>query len=48
MAEGVEHPAQAEVLRARNCDELQGFLYSRPLPAEELAEALLRQYQAAA
>ena len=44
VAEGVEEPAQAELLRARHCSELQGFLFSRPLPAEELAEALLTQY----
>ena len=44
VAEGVEEPAQAELLRARHCSELQGFLFSRPLPAEDLAEALLRQY----
>jgi diguanylate cyclase (GGDEF)-like protein len=47
VAEGVEEPGQAEFLRARHCSELQGFLFCRPLPAEELAEALLRQYPGA-
>ncbi len=33
IAEGVEHPAQLEYLRAQGCDEIQGFYYSRPLTA---------------
>jgi len=47
VAEGVEEASQAEFLRARQCTELQGFLFSRPLPASELAEVLLRQHQPA-
>ncbi len=35
VAEGVEQMADAEQLRAAGCDELQGFHYSRPLPAEQ-------------
>ncbi|MFL6717971.1 MAG: EAL domain-containing protein [Burkholderiaceae bacterium] len=35
VAEGVEHMPEAEQLRAAGCDELQGFHYSRPLPAEQ-------------
>jgi diguanylate cyclase (GGDEF)-like protein len=35
VAEGVETDAQAEVLRAMGCDELQGYLFSRPLPPAE-------------
>ncbi len=41
-AEGVENAAQLEYLRRHGCDQYQGFLYSRPLPAEEFA-ALLRR-----
>ncbi len=37
VAEGVETPRQAELLRGLGCDELQGYLYSRPLPADQLA-----------
>ncbi len=36
VAEGVETEAQAEFLRARGCDEIQGFLISRPVSAEDL------------
>ncbi len=35
-AEGVETPGQADQLRLFGCEELQGFLYSRPKPASEL------------
>jgi EAL domain-containing protein (putative c-di-GMP-specific phosphodiesterase class I) len=33
IAEGVETTAQADVLKAEGCPELQGFLFSKPLPA---------------
>ena len=35
-AEGVERPEQLEWLRARGCDEVQGFLLAKPMPAAEL------------
>jgi diguanylate cyclase (GGDEF)-like protein len=41
VAEGVEDARQAELLRSRQCTELQGFLFSRPLPAEAFTAALL-------
>ena len=35
VAEGVEEPEQLEFLRAESCDQIQGYLYSKPLPAHE-------------
>lgn len=39
-AEGVETADQLEFLRAQGCGEMQGYYFSRPLPAEEFAELL--------
>ena len=36
VAEGVETEQQFDVLRALGCDFAQGFLFSRPVPANEL------------
>lgn len=38
VAEGVETEAQAEFLAAHDCDILQGYLLSRPLPLQELTD----------
>lgn len=40
LAEGVETEAQASFLRGRRCDAMQGFLFSRPLPASEFAQLM--------
>ncbi len=37
IAEGVETRAQMVYLRRHRCDEIQGFHFSRPLPAREMA-----------
>jgi len=41
-AEGVETPEQVAILHAARCDQMQGFLYSRPCPAEAVAGLLAR------
>ncbi|MCB5184851.1 EAL domain-containing protein [Methylobacillus gramineus] len=40
VAEGVENQAQLEFLRAQSCDQLQGYIFSRPLPAADFAGML--------
>ena len=40
LAEGVETEEQLEWLREAGCTEMQGFLFSRPVPASEIARLL--------
>ena len=40
LAEGVETADQLDFFRRRGCDEMQGFLFARPLPEEELLQLL--------
>jgi EAL domain-containing protein (putative c-di-GMP-specific phosphodiesterase class I) len=44
-AEGIETVAQLEFLRSLGCDSGQGYLYSKALPADELAQLLLNPPQ---
>lgn len=37
IAEGVEDEAMMQHLRASGCDQVQGYLFSKPLPADEFA-----------
>ncbi len=46
IAEGVETEEQANMIKLLKCDEAQGYLYSRPVPAAEI-ELLLRAPTAA-
>lgn len=36
IAEGIETPEQAVAVKAMGCDEVQGFLYAKPMPVREL------------
>ncbi|MNG27888.1 Oxygen sensor protein DosP [compost metagenome] len=40
VAEGVETPEQLDLLRGFGCDQVQGYLISKPLPLTELVEYL--------
>jgi EAL domain-containing protein (putative c-di-GMP-specific phosphodiesterase class I) len=40
IAEGVETEEQAKTLRLLRCDEMQGYLISRPIPADQLVALL--------
>ena len=41
VAEGVETQGQRNVLLALGCDELQGYLFARPMPASQLLDWML-------
>ncbi|WAH58612.1 bifunctional diguanylate cyclase/phosphodiesterase [Pseudomonas silvicola] len=41
VAEGVETPEQLALLRSFGCDQVQGYLISKPLPLPELQEFLM-------
>lgn len=40
VAEGVEHQEEADLLTKEGCDYLQGYLYSPPVPIEQLMEMI--------
>ena len=41
ISEGVEEPEQIETLKKIGCDYIQGFVWGRPLPAEEVEKLVL-------
>ena len=44
IAEGVETAEQLAFLKDSGCDEVQGYLFSRPLPAQEFEDALVQNW----
>jgi diguanylate cyclase (GGDEF)-like protein/PAS domain S-box-containing protein len=48
LAEGVEEPAQLAILQSLGCRYAQGYLFSRPVPADQLLYALQPRVVAAA
>ena len=40
IAEGVETQDQLEFLKVHQCDEAQGYYFSRPIPPEQLVKLL--------
>lgn len=45
IAEGVENEEQLQFVKENNCDEVQGFYYSKPLPADEFRDFVIRHNQ---
>jgi EAL domain-containing protein (putative c-di-GMP-specific phosphodiesterase class I) len=42
IAEGVDNEEQAKLLRLLKCDQMQGYLISKPVPIERIAAELER------
>jgi EAL domain-containing protein (putative c-di-GMP-specific phosphodiesterase class I) len=47
IAEGVETEEQAKILRLLRCDEMQGYLISKPVPADQLIARLAKKSSSA-
>jgi len=45
-AEGVETESQAATLRSLRCDDAQGYLFGKPVPAADVSVMLLRRMAA--
>ncbi|ALK99095.1 diguanylate cyclase [Massilia sp. WF1] len=44
VAEGVENAEQLAILRTLGCNEVQGYLVARPMPADDMAALLAQRY----
>lgn len=45
IAEGVEHKDQLTFLRAYNCDSVQGYVFHKPMPAEDILSVVKKSEQ---
>ena len=45
VAEGVETETQLQLLKNAECDLVQGYYFSRPLPAEEFEKLIIREIE---
>ena len=45
LAEGVENQAEASTLQVLGCDNIQGYLYSKPLSAPDLVDYIAKREQ---
>jgi EAL domain-containing protein (putative c-di-GMP-specific phosphodiesterase class I) len=45
IAEGVETEAQMQFLRAHQCDEIQGYYFSKPLSVEDVSVKLKQHFE---
>ena len=43
VAEGVENEEQLEYLRRNGCDVIQGFIFGKPLPADDFYDAYMKK-----
>ncbi|MBR6400195.1 MAG: EAL domain-containing protein [Firmicutes bacterium] len=48
IAEGVEEPEQLETLKEIGCDFIQGYIWGKPMPAEEAEKVVAKQLESAA
>lgn len=44
VAEGVEEYEQLEFLKQNECDMIQGYIYSQPVPADKFEQMMLKRY----
>ncbi len=45
IAEGVETEEQFEFLKKEGCDLIQGYLFSKPIPADEFIKLLTENWK---